>query len=282
MPTLLIRFPGGRYHATPWGHHVNEGLVEWPPSPWRKIVRALIATGYAKDQWDKIPPAGRDLIEALCSTLPMYRLPRATVAHTRHYMPTGVLDKGREKTTLVFDTWAEVQEGVLAVRWNCHIGVEASRLLARLARHIGYLGRSESWVDVEVCPDDAVTASRHRSSTTRGRGARGPRLRAGPVDGPRTGVQYLVWRSAMVEEALWDFPLPRSKKAPARLIRQQREAGEPYPVDLLDCLQKDTWWWNSFRWSQPPGSPVLYGAPPTGLALVSRWRYLRDVKTWSA
>ena len=28
MPTLRLQFPGGRYHATPWGHHVNEGLVE--------------------------------------------------------------------------------------------------------------------------------------------------------------------------------------------------------------------------------------------------------------
>jgi CRISPR-associated protein Csb2 len=41
VPTLRLRFPGGRYHATPWGHHVNEGQVEWPPSPWR-LLRALM------------------------------------------------------------------------------------------------------------------------------------------------------------------------------------------------------------------------------------------------
>lgn len=28
-----FRFPARRYHATPWGNHVNEGLIEWPPSP---------------------------------------------------------------------------------------------------------------------------------------------------------------------------------------------------------------------------------------------------------
>src|SRR5437867_3663314 len=49
-PTLLLRFPGRRYHATPWGHHVNEGLIEWPPSPWR-LLRALLATGYTKLGW---------------------------------------------------------------------------------------------------------------------------------------------------------------------------------------------------------------------------------------
>ena len=43
MPvTLKLTFPGGRYHATPWGRHVNEGVPEWPPSPWR-LLRALVA-----------------------------------------------------------------------------------------------------------------------------------------------------------------------------------------------------------------------------------------------
>jgi len=42
MLALSFTFPGGRYHATPWGRHVNEADLEWPPSPWR-IVRALIA-----------------------------------------------------------------------------------------------------------------------------------------------------------------------------------------------------------------------------------------------
>ena len=44
MPiSVTIRFSAGRFHATPWGHHVNEGLPEWPPSPWR-LLRALVAT----------------------------------------------------------------------------------------------------------------------------------------------------------------------------------------------------------------------------------------------
>ena len=50
MPNLVFRFPAGHYHATPWGNHVNEGLIEWPPSPWR-VVRALLATGFSKLGW---------------------------------------------------------------------------------------------------------------------------------------------------------------------------------------------------------------------------------------
>ena len=44
MTTLVaVKFPLGRYHATPWDASVNEGRVEWPPSPWR-ILRALVST----------------------------------------------------------------------------------------------------------------------------------------------------------------------------------------------------------------------------------------------
>lgn len=42
MIALSFRFISGRFHATPWGRHVNEGAPEWPPSPWR-ILRAMVA-----------------------------------------------------------------------------------------------------------------------------------------------------------------------------------------------------------------------------------------------
>ena len=45
MIAIKLRFLAGRFHATPWGRHVNEGVVEWPPSPWR-LLRALAATFY--------------------------------------------------------------------------------------------------------------------------------------------------------------------------------------------------------------------------------------------
>ncbi len=63
MIVLELTFPAGRYHATPWGRHVNEGAIEWPPSPWR-IVRALMATWYLKAR--EIPEATvRSLLNAL-------------------------------------------------------------------------------------------------------------------------------------------------------------------------------------------------------------------------
>lgn len=264
MPTLLFRFPGGRYHATPWGHHVNEGLVEWPPSPWR-ILRALVATGYTKLGWTQVPDAARELIETLATTLPTYRLPNATVAHTRHYMPTGKLEKGRERTTLVFDTWAEVGRGTLAVRWDCQLSASGSAELQALARVMDYLGRSESWVDVEVLPDSVVFAEGAEAVPHR----EGLRLSQGheqvPLMAPESPLSYATWRTSAVTAAIASLTTAKGKKpAPAKL----KKVMEPYPEDLIECLQKDTAWWKSFRWSQPPGArKVLYWRPSDSLSV---------------
>ena len=259
MPTLLIRFPAGRYHATPWGHHVNEGLVEWPPSPWR-LLRALIACGYATQGWTGIPPAAKRLIESFATTLPRYRLPAASVAHTRHFMPIGVLDKGREKTTLVFDAWADVGAGSMAIRWDCSLDDEALSLFRVLADHLGYLGRSESWVEATLMSDEAsmpegTDAYPHVDGHHGDRGWEQVSLMAA-----EPAATYAQWRELCIEKALEPFPLPEGKKRTDKKLEKERGAAvAPYPVDLLDCLERDTTWWKRFRWSQPPGSRrVLY------------------------
>ncbi len=259
MPTLLLRFPGGRYHATPWGHHVNEGMVEWPPSPWR-LLRALIACGYATQGWTEVPPAGRTLIESLAETLPRYRLPPASLAHSRHFMPIGVLEKGREKTTLVFDAWADVGDGALAVRWDCGLDDGARSLFGVLAAHLGYLGRRESWVEAEAIADQAelpvgTDAYPHVDGHLGARGWEQVSLIAAEPAGP-----YGRWREQCVAKALEPFPLPEGKKKPGKKLEKDRAgAVAPYPIDLIDGLQRDTSWWKLHRWSQPPGSRrVLY------------------------
>lgn len=259
MPTLLLRFPGGRYHATPWGHHVNEGLVEWPPSPWR-LLRAFIACGYATQGWSEVPPPARRLVEGLASTLPRYRMPPASVAHSRHYMPTGVVEKSREKTTLVFDTWADVGDGTVVVSWDYPLDEEARALFGRLAAHLGYLGRSESWVLAEAIPDDAVLpigadAYPHVDGLRGDRGWEQVSLMAA-----EPSEVFNRWREQAVAVALEPFPLPEGKKKlPKKIAADRAKAEAPYPVDLLDCLQRDTAWWKQHRWSQPPGSRrVLY------------------------
>ena len=257
MPTLLLRFPGGRYHATPWGHHVNEGLIEWPPSPWR-ILRALIACGYATEGWGEVPPVGRRLLEALAGNRPRYSLPAASVAHSRHYMPLGVIEKGDEKKTLVFDTWADVGDGALAVRWDCVLDGEALTLFGRLATQLGYLGRSESWVLAEATPDDAPLPP-GTDAYPHVEGHRGDReWEQVSVMAAEAPDRYKEWRQHAVAKALDPRARPEGK-VPKKLKDARARAEAPYPLDLIDCLQRDTAWWKGHRWSQPPGSRrVLY------------------------
>src|SRR5690606_5462979 len=94
-----------------------------------------------------VPPIGVSLLEKLAGVLPRYVLPSATTGHSRHYMPAPVT------TTLVFDTWAYVGDGELAITWPVQLTTDESQLLDRLVGELGYLGRSESWVIGRVSDD---------------------------------------------------------------------------------------------------------------------------------
>jgi CRISPR-associated protein Csb2 len=260
MPTVIINFPGGRYHATPWGHHVNEGQIEWPPCPWR-LLRALIATGYSKLAWREVPPAGRRLIETLAGVLPTYQLPQASTAHSRHYMPIGELAKGIEKTTLVFDTWANVGEDELVIRWDCNLDDECAALFNSLVESLGYLGRSESWVEARVASSDLEFDEQRVAVPHIDGEYRGPEWEQIPLIAPVSAETYAAWYKEKTAAALTELPLPEGKKKPTKALQKKRESAiAPYPEDLIECLQKDTAWWKKqHNWSQPPGAQrVLY------------------------
>jgi CRISPR-associated protein Csb2 len=173
-------------------------------------------------------------------------------------MPLGVLDRGREKTSLVFDTWADVSDGEMEIHWDCDLTVEESGLLTQLVASLGYLGRSESWVAGTVIDSPSVTtfnAVPHRDGERRG-----PEWDQVAVLGPMPPLEYAEWRGGEVARVLADFPLPEGKKKPPKKLLVERErAVAPFPPDLVDCLLKDTAWWKSHRWNAPPGSQsVLY------------------------
>ena len=156
MFALVFRFPAGRYHGTPWGRNVNEADVAWPPESWR-LLRALIAAYWRKGdraRWFKEDLAR--LIDALAETLPLYHLPTGSIhAHTRHYMPVGKLDKGREKTTLVFDAFVRLRkDATIVASWPTVIlDADLFAFAADLASAIGYLGRAESWTECKAVAD---------------------------------------------------------------------------------------------------------------------------------
>ncbi|MEM3341877.1 MAG: type I-U CRISPR-associated protein Csb2, partial [Thermoplasmata archaeon] len=147
MLCIELKFPAGRYHATPWDKHVNEGDIEWPPSPWR-LLRALIATWYNKLRKEISENAIRELISKLSVHLPYYILPAASSGHTRHYMP---LFKPKE-TSLIFDTFAsiEINSGVSILYEDLQFSQEELNILEKLLKNMTYFGRAESWVEAGI------------------------------------------------------------------------------------------------------------------------------------
>lgn len=151
--TAAFRFPLGRYHATPWDRSVNEGAVEWPPSPWR-LLRTLVATWYSR--WPELPAPVLDQLLDHLGDPPSYRVPEAIGGHTRHYLPDASRSTGETgNTDLTLDPflWISRDEPLL-VRWEVDLGGEQRELLAKLLELIPYVGRAESVCDARLlCPD---------------------------------------------------------------------------------------------------------------------------------
>jgi len=154
MPiTIAVRFPLGRYHATPWDRSVNEGAVEWPPSPWR-LLRALVATWYTR--WPDLPALVLDgLLDALGEP-PAYWTPAAQPGHTRHYLPDIEHKSGETgNTDLTLDPYLRIDGGAeLLVRWNADVTAEQRDTLAKLVELIPYLGRADSVCQARLLDSD--------------------------------------------------------------------------------------------------------------------------------
>ena len=220
MIGLRIEFTSGRFHATPWGHHVNEGQVEWPPSPWR-IGRALASAAFA--EWGDVPPAARSLCVKLASGRPEYALPPSTEAHTRHYMPSG------KSTAKVIDAFRafDRDDAVVRIIWpDVVLGAEEAKALQVLLPACSYLGRAESWAE-----------------WTTGNGDLGQR-HAWPL------------ATEELEPAAVEVAALASHEAFAAWLDGFQSGGgkaEKAPTDRWSALTFDTGTLHQGRWSGPPG-----------------------------
>ena len=156
MLAIKLIFTANRYHATPWGRHVNEGVAEWPPSPWR-IVRG-IAASWLRTRPDLAPERVAPVLESLASQRPRFKLPAASTGHTRHYMPYN--QGATQRTTLVIDPFIAVKpQDPMFVLWpDLDLTSQQQHDLNALLRNMPYLGRAESWIEAELvshCPEEA-------------------------------------------------------------------------------------------------------------------------------
>lgn len=244
MIGLELRFLSGRFHGNGWYHAHNEGIAEWPPSPWR-VLRALVNAAYAEDlSVTVIEP----LLEKL-RELPRYRLPRAVDAHTRHYMPD--TDDANQKKAKVFDAFVAVEGGArdpqpLVVGWTGSLTTDEHALLARLCRRVSYLGRAESWAEVRV-----VDISDGQWDCW-------------PDEGDRRTTATSLLAPASVEAlAQLSAGQPKPKK------------GSAVPRNLWDVLTFDGKRYRSEGWSSVPGTRLVryvFTDPPFRRSLESSSR----------
>jgi CRISPR-associated protein Csb2 len=252
MFALVFRFPAGRYHATPWGRHVNEGDVAWPPEPYR-ILRALIAT------WHRTADRARygedvlaRLIEALAGELPLFGLPDAVHAHTRHYMPQGRLAKGREETKLVFDAFLRIlpTDRMISAWQATTLPAESFDLAAHLTERMNYFGRAESLVYARSERDlDWESCINSRPD--------------GPAGASTVAVDVLAALSPQAYAAERPGLLALNSDKPKSKKRLAFEA--TVPVSLFKAVQVETSALQAAGWSQPPGGRfVRYHRPEIG------------------
>jgi CRISPR-associated protein Csb2 len=148
MTTIRLSFPAGRYHATPWGRHVNEGVAEWPPSPYR-LLRALY------DVWQRkcfeLPgETVGGVLEALAASPPRFRHASAVASHTRSYLSAN--KENPADKNLVFDPFLVFDRPQACyLCWpDLALSPQACGALNLLLQNLNYLGRSESWVQAEL------------------------------------------------------------------------------------------------------------------------------------
>lgn len=238
MLALRFTFPAGRYHANPWGRHVNEGEVAWPPDPWR-LLRALIATWH-----HKLAVKGSHneatlvaLIDKLAEMLPSYVLPQASHNHTRHYMPQA----GPGKTALILDAFASVdRDQPLYMIWpRLELSFEQIGLLDDLLEAMGYLGRAESWVEacrVEEAPEPNCVPGESALDE-----------RTGEVLGDIVSLHAPL--------TVDDYARRRERFLTDK--KQAKKLAKTLPETLLEALSVDTASLQKQGWNQPPAARLV-------------------------
>lgn len=264
MIGISLQFVAGRYHATPWGRHVNEAAPEWPPSPWR-LLRALVAT------WKrKLPELDERDVESvlrMLATPPHFALPRAAVGHTRHYMPW--FKKGPDDRTLVFDAFVALpRDARVVVLWpDATLDPAAQDTLAALLRHLGFLGRAEAWCEAGLLAAAEATSFK-------------PNSRALGQSGVRTGDELVRTLCVDPDTAFRDdhVVLEETRVTGRGRTRTTETVRRPlYDPNWNLCME--TLEMHRARWSDPPGSRwVSYTRPANCFELQPRQTLIMPVQ----
>ncbi len=253
MIAIELRFPTGKFHATPWGRQVNEGAVEWPPSPWR-LLRALLAVWHYK--FPNIPADEMQSLFSLLAETPVYHLPPASTGHTRHFMP--VANDNRAK---IFDTFIALSpNSPVVVIWpDLELSEPQRALLKELLSAISYLGRAESWIDASLVEQWQGEPNAF-PLTSRDVDAKEELVR---LLAPSEESTFLKWREETLDVMESRKLSEKQEKARQKGKPIEKEKLTPkdrqllqnsLPTSIFDALHAETNVIRAAGWNYPPGS----------------------------
>jgi len=260
-----VSFPGKRYHATPWGSHVNEGLLEWPPSPWR-LLRALVACWHRKAQAEITVDTMTSLVDQLAGSLPEFGVPRGWRAHTRHYMPT------HSNPNNIYDTFLHLPDAAsLHISWpNVQLSSEQQAALELLFDRLGYLGRAESWVCCRRIAPEQLN------------------INVRPATGAADEALVRLLAPLTSRELLALLAKAAPGKAAGKTKKKASKRKLSMPETVLETLHAETSDVHASKWDRPPGSRwVEYALPeeilmsPDRVRPTSALRAVTPAQPWS-
>ncbi|MBD1864246.1 MULTISPECIES: type I-U CRISPR-associated protein Csb2 [Trichocoleus] len=161
MIHIEIQFHTNQYQACAWGNHHSEGVIDWPPAPWR-ILRAIVAGAYNVKLADKHQLTLKGILHKLASVLPSYTLP--SVTYIQHRSPRPQVDlktaqTGPGKTLYSAGLLMSSAQNVLHVHWSATLSEAEELVLSLCLSGVTYFGRKESVATlslVEEAPESSA------------------------------------------------------------------------------------------------------------------------------
>lgn len=195
MIHLKIEFHTNQYQACAWGNHHSEGVIDWPPSPWR-ILRALVAGAYNVNLKESYRPTLKKLLHKLARVLPEYHLPPVTYIQHRSARPQVDANTARVKPGKVLYSAGLLMsssQNLAYVRWSLALSEVEELVLSLCLAGITYFGRKESVATLSLVAESPD-----------------PNAKADPLGDNDSGASLCEHRIIVVAdpdievEALWD------------------------------------------------------------------------------
>ena len=155
MIHIKVEFHTHQYQACAWGNHHSEGVIDWPPAPWR-ILRAIVAGSYAVNLQPKYLEALKGVLHKLAADLPSYTLPPVTYIQHRSPRPQVNLKTakvGPGKTLYSAGLLMSADQRVLYIQWPIEITEVEELVLNLCLAGLTYFGRKESVATVSLAEE---------------------------------------------------------------------------------------------------------------------------------